>query len=159
MSDIRLAFTGPVTLSAARRQYVRDTVREFCAEHRDRIVEVSSGAAFGVDTDAFLAAREALPDAKFRLVIPAAWHNTGLVYAAQFDPSTTVVRAPAKPTASASYMARNDMLVAPEHCTHLLAFPVTPTPARSGAWATIRRATAHDHCVLIRPLSNIKDDT
>jgi hypothetical protein len=116
-----LAFTGPTEITDVEAFAVR------CALERVAPADVYiSGAAYGVDTAAALAAME---------LHPAAEHRVSELR----DRGAAVVEVARAHSTAASYMARNDAMVT--ECTALIGFPYTLTEElRSGTWATIRRA-------------------
>lgn len=74
------------------------------------------------------------------------WHNAPLVEALGSSTGVEVIEV------MGGYMARNDSLVAAP-CERLVAFPEDKRPvARSGTWATIRRAERRGIPVDLRPL-------
>ena len=140
-----IAFTGPVEITDVETFAVR------CALERVAPADVYiSGAAFGVDTAAALAAADLYPAAEHRVYVPAAWHNEAVV-AQLRDRGATVVEVERAHSTAASYMARNDLMVA--DCTALIGFPYTlAEELRSGTWATIRRARRSRRAIRLFPL-------
>jgi predicted Rossmann fold nucleotide-binding protein DprA/Smf involved in DNA uptake len=140
-----LAFTGPVEITEVEAYAVR------CALERVEPADVYiSGAAFGVDTAAALAAVDLHPEAEHRVYVPAAWHNEVAVEQLRRLGAVVFEVDPAETTA-ASYMVRNDLMVAA--CTELIGFPYTLVEElRSGTWATIRRARRARRAVRLFPL-------
>lgn len=122
---------------------------------RDRVARASaalyvSGAAFGVDTVAALAAVEFFPAARHRVYVPGAWHNEAAVDELH-GRGAEVVRVPAGSSRAESYMARNVRIVA--DCDVLLAFPYdSGEELRSGTWATVRRARKARRRVVVEAL-------
>jgi hypothetical protein len=140
-----IAFTGPTKLSREQEEYVRREVG-WVAANSDPVRYVS-GAAFGVDTVAILAAWEAAHrKAEFYLTVPDRWHNESLVSFGR-EQGWTIEYVPG------GYMPRNDRTV--ELADELHAFPETPVPVlRSGTWATIRRAERKGIPVHFLPLTH-----
>jgi hypothetical protein len=140
-----IAFTGPVEITDVETFVVR------CALERVAPADVYiSGAAFGVDTAAALAAVDLYPAAEHRVYVPAAWHNAAAVEELR-DRGATVVEVDRGDSTAASYMARNGQMVA--DCTALIGFPYTLTEElRSGTWATIRRARRAHRGIRLFPL-------
>jgi hypothetical protein len=140
-----IAFTGPVEITDVEAYAVR------CALERARPADVYiSGAAYGVDTAAALAAMELHPAAEHRIYVPAAWHNAAAVEELR-DRGATVIAVDRADSTAASYMARNERMVA--ECTALIGFPYTLTEElRSGTWATIRRARRARRGIRLFPL-------
>lgn len=140
-----LAFTGPVEITDAEAHAVHEVLQRL--EPADVYI---SGAAYGVDTAAALAAMELYPAAEHRVYVPAAWHNAAAVEELR-DRGATVVEVDRAHSTAASYMARNDLMVA--DCTALVGFPYTLTEElRSGTWATIRRARCASRGIRLFPL-------
>ena len=110
-----VAFSGELELSEAEVAMVRRRLAAF-----ERAEFYVSGAAFGVDTVAALAAMDLFPDACHRVYVPAAWHNEEAV-AELGRRGAEVIEVPASGSRAGSYMARNDRMVA--DCDVLLAFP------------------------------------
>jgi hypothetical protein len=140
-----VAFTGPRRISRVEAYAVR------CAVERIAPADVYiSGAAFGADTAAGLAAMEFHPEAEHRVYIPVARHNTDVV-AAMRRRGAVIVQVPAAGSVAASYLERDDWMVA--ECTALAGFPYTlEEELRSGTWATIRRARRARRGVRLFPL-------
>jgi predicted Rossmann fold nucleotide-binding protein DprA/Smf involved in DNA uptake len=140
-----VAFTGPLEITDVEAFAVR------CACERVAPADVYiSGAAFGVDTAAALAAIDLYPDAEHRVYVPAAWHNSEAVEQLR-ERSALIVEVGSTGSAAASYMARNDFMVA--DCTALIGFPYTlAEELRSGTWATIRRARRARRAIRLFPL-------
>lgn len=140
-----IAFSGELELSKAEIEAVRRRVR--LASAADLYV---SGAAYGVDTEAALAALDFFPSVRHRVYVPAAWHNEAGV-AELARRGAELIKVPPGPSRAASYMARNDRMVA--DCDALLAFPYhRREEQRSGTWATVRRARRAGRRVTIAPL-------
>ena len=141
MSEV-ISFTGPA------RRLTEPEVDRITA-----VVEASpadlyvSGAAYGVDTAAALAAY--VHRGCVRLAVPRGEvYNTDLVHIAEQMPGWEIEYV------DGGYMARNDRLV--ELATVLLAFPETQEEQlRSGTWATIRRARKAGIHVALYPLSDV----
>jgi predicted Rossmann fold nucleotide-binding protein DprA/Smf involved in DNA uptake len=140
-----LAFSGPVEITDIEAFAVR------CALERVTPADVYiSGAAFGVDTAAALAAIGLYPDAEHRVYVPAAWHNEAAVEQLR-RLGAVVFEVDGADTTAASYMARNDCMIA--ECTALVGFPYTlAEELRSGTWATIRRARRARRGIYLFPL-------
>jgi predicted Rossmann fold nucleotide-binding protein DprA/Smf involved in DNA uptake len=140
-----LAFTGPRKITAVEAYAVR------CGVERLAPADVYiSGAAYGVDTAAALAAMDFFPDAEHRVYVPAAWHNREVVSQLR-ERGAEVVQVPAADSVAASFLERDDWMVA--DCTALTAFPYTlREELRSGTWATIRRARTAGRGVRLLPL-------
>lgn len=140
-----IVFTGPLEITDVEAFAVR------CALERVEPADVYiSGAAFGVDTAAALAAIDLYPDAEHRVYVPAAWHNADVVEQLR-ERSALVIDVDSAGSAAASYMERNDFMVA--DCTALIAFPYTlAEELRSGTWATIRRARRARRSIRLFPL-------
>ena len=114
------------------------------------LTELTTGAAYGVDTAACLAGLECHGHARHRLCIPDAPHNDKL----PLD-NLWVEIAPRGISHADSYMNRNERLIA--HADKLIAFPETATEQiRSGTWATIRRARRAGLEVDLHPLDGRK---
>jgi hypothetical protein len=97
-----------------------------------------------------LAAIDLYPAAEHRVYVPAAWHNETVVAQLRAR-GATVVEVDRAQTTAASYMARNDLMVA--DCTALIGFPYTlAEELRSGTWATIRRARRARRAIRLFPL-------
>ena len=109
------------------------------------VTEVTTGAQYGVDTQAFFIASELHPDAHHRVCVPAGVpHNEHLVRIARIH-GREVVEVPG------GYLARNDRIVASSDV--LVAFPRTENEElRSGTWATIRRARRAGIQIRLHPL-------
>lgn len=140
-----MAFTGPTEITPVEAYAV------CCGVERLAPADVYiSGAAHGVDTVCALAAMDLYPDAEHRVYVPAAPHNRELVALLRAR-GAVVLLAPAERSNAASYMARNDWMVA--DCTALTGFPYTLCEElRSGTWATIRRARKAGRGVRLFPL-------
>ena len=140
-----VAFSGELELSEAEVAMVRRRLAAF-----ERAELYVSGAAFGVDTVAALAAMDLFPDACHRVYVPAAWHNEEAV-AELGRRGAEVIEVPASGSRAGSYMARNDRMVA--DCDVLLAFPHhAREELRSGTWATVRRARKARRRVVVEAL-------
>jgi hypothetical protein len=128
-------------LITEERMYIRRIVREHLLTKRGKPrahARLVSGAALGVDSEAVLAVWDLLPFNRVRLWVPGtAHHNYALVERTRMRGGEITVVDNAH-TPGATYMARNDAVVA--DCDHLLAFPSAAKPYRSGTWATINRA-------------------
>jgi hypothetical protein len=147
---VRHAVTGPHEITEAQAVYVESVIAGLRFEvETDREAEFTSGAAFGVDTIAFLAARH-LPFLLLRLAILAGEFNSSLL-ARTADDHVELVYAPPGRTVAESYMLRNDMIV--RHADVLHAFPRSMVEERrSGTWATIRRVRKAGVVVRFYPL-------
>lgn len=140
-----IAFTGEVELTRPQVSTVRCGVQHLAPA--DLYI---SGAAFGVDTVAGLTAIELHPHAEHRVYVPAAWHNAEGVEQLH-QRGAVVIEVDQAGSVGASYMARNDRMVA--ECTELVGFPYTAQEeVRSGTWATIRRARKAHRGLTIQPL-------
>ena len=141
-----IAFTGP-------EEVVEDTLQEEIIRQEVQNLfplgptEFVSGAAYGVDTIAALAARDGYMDCTHRLVVPNGRHNEDLVAkwekwadedALRTDTDARIHLIQRMPTGT-DHLARNDEMI---HLADILiAFPPTAKEERrSGTWATIRRA-------------------
>ena len=140
-----MAFSGPVDITDSEALLVHEALQRI--EPADVYI---SGAAFGVDTAAALAAIDLYPEAEHRVYVPAAPHNRELVALLRAR-GAVVLFAPAERSNAASYMARSDWMVA--DCTTLTGFPYTLVEELcSGTWATIRRARKAGRGVRLLPL-------
>jgi hypothetical protein len=141
-----VGFTGPLELSEAGARLVRRTVAGL-----DDFGCFVSGAAYGVDTAAALAAAEFFPEAAHRVYVPRAWHNERAVVQLR-ERGAEVIEIAAG--VSGPYMARNDAMVADRDVEQLVGFPHTCAERlRSGTWATIRRARKAGLRIVLHPLS------
>jgi hypothetical protein len=112
--------------------------------------ELTTGAAHGVDTEAYLWGVQFQKQAKHRVVIPRAPFNDAVAVEAARR-SDIVEYAPAGLTNADAYMNRNERMVL--YADKLIAFPETATEEmRSGTWATIRRARRAGLDVDLHPL-------
>jgi hypothetical protein len=140
-----IAFTGPVDITDVEAYAVRCVLERVAPA--DAYI---SGAVFGVDTAAALAAIDLYPEAEHRVYVPAAWHNADVVTQLRRR-GAVVFDVDCASSTAASYMARNDLMVA--DCTALVGFPYTLTEElRSGTWATIRRARRAHRGIRLFPL-------
>lgn len=157
------AVTGTSRLLTPEEQrYVQRIVKRTLLKSRGDVNKrratkhtLASGMAFGVDTQALLAVWGLLPFEQIRCIVPGTCiHNRPLVEkAAGLGAEIIIVQN--RHTVSETYMARNDRVVAPP-TRALLAFPNTPDEeARSGTWATIRRARKAGIRIRIYPLSSV----
>lgn len=117
--------------------------------------EITTGAAWGIDTLAYHAAVATQPKAAHRVVYPRAAHNEALVREA-IEAGYAVYPAKAGRTSGSSYMKRNDELV--RNADVLLAWPPTEVEAKrggpgAGTWSTIRRARKAGKAVIAFPLN------
>lgn len=123
------------------------------------VSEITTGAAYGVDTVSHQAAVLHHPGMFVykRLVVPAAPHNGPLVLEANRRGDSNIIEwAEQGETHAKSYMIRNDRLV--HHADVLIAFPETEhEQLRSGTWATIRRARKIALEVRIHPLAEARE--
>lgn len=144
-----VGFTGPLELNEPGERFVSRTVAALC--DFDCFV---SGAAYGVDTAAGLAAAELFPDAMHRVYVPQAWHNEAAVAQLRERGAEVIEVAPGP---NGPYMARNDAMVADRAVEQLVGFPHTAAERlRSGTWATIRRARKAGLRVVLHPLSEVE---
>jgi hypothetical protein len=148
---MRYSATGITELTPRGRAKVRYAVKQL-----PEVEELTSGAAFGTDTEFALSGIRYHPDALHRLVVPAAPHNQRLVeqFVGLSDQHNIAIEfGPVFVKYGEAYMARNDMLVA--HCETLEAFPKTEHEVlRSGTWATVRRALKAEKVVVLHPLED-----
>lgn len=144
-------FTGIVALDGPQTARVREVVANL--PPADRYV---TGAAYGVDTVAAEAAMDFWPDVEHIVCVPRAYYNHKAA-ARLGERGARLVTAPVRKSTSASYMARNDLMVsylAGDVDGALTAFPLTPyEEQRSGTWATLRRARKHNALVQLAPLA------
>lgn len=114
-------------------------------------VELTTGAAHGVDTEAYLAGIEYQKSAKHRVCIPAAPFNPDILTTAAWRDN--IVEHCQRGLSNAdSYMMRNARLIL--YADKLIAFPETADEQiRSGTWSTIRRARRAGIDVEIHPLN------
>jgi hypothetical protein len=121
-----------------------DVITRSLLDLRD-VTEITTGAAFGVDTFVHELALSLFPDALHRVCVPVGkFHNVGLVKQA-VDLGCTVELVPG------GYLKRDDRMV--ELCEVLLGYPKSATEEqRSGTWATIRRGRNADKDVRLFPL-------
>lgn len=141
-----LAFTGPeeVETDTIQEEIIRQEVQNLFPLGPTEFV---SGAAFGVDTIAALAARDGYLNCIHRLVVPNGRHNEDLVrqwekYVSEDPLRTDIdsrVHVVQRMPEGTDHLARNDEMI--HRADILIAFPRTPEEEkRSGTWATIRRA-------------------
>ncbi len=148
---MRYAITGPVDITAEQAAFVRALVQAIPQELR---TEFTSGCAYGVDTEAALAAGAA-GFGLIRLTIPTgAWYNKELEQTG-IDAGWEILRTKEYPHPPDAYMPRNDKTVS--HCDVLIATPPTSEESgrggpAAGTWATIRRGRKSGCEVRIYPL-------
>lgn len=135
MVGTRYAFTGPSRLTARERDHAATVVQGL-----QEGTEFSTGCASGWDVSVALAALRALPDAKHRVIIPAASYDELSVgiwttLAVEVGCRTEVLRMPLTPE---PYRRRNEMLVA--YCDVLVAAVHGTTFYRSGEFMTVNIA-------------------
>lgn len=156
-------FTGASTLDDDEFERLDDELARLidrgCFETGDEFVY---GGANGVDSVCVSKMIRRFPTAEHTIYLPGAPYNlTATLRAA--DAGARLVPVPAKATRSASYMARNDAMVAHgrDYLTGgtatCLAFPHTAKEAArgvsAGTWATVRRARKAGIPVEVFPLN------